>query len=420
MSTRRRDFLRSMGLSASLAAVSNLMVSCSPHETQLPRMTSEEEFDSDTYRFWSSGYVLPQAGAQKNFLPSGPVVPVPVTPQTDISWSDTTSELKSHIPHHQESGAPAVNMAYETNDKIPLPTSDMSGACDSKLIDQTKSPRFYFYDQQSGFLSTEGTSGAPLPQAGNAQVTFNGVRFRPSQDLRDRFKKLRYGTLQIELADWKDVPELQEPLSWSNIAVIAAGKNGILPSSEILTFNPQQTFGHGAIVYLPGGCGSWRCNLFLEHPDSWWSNMISHFIDIDKVALPLMFGLLGLPTIALTALNSLNGVLGFFKASGCKSATTPETKKSDKVVLNQLCAASIFATEEGRQSVGHGIELRTGQYVIVPDAQASPFEAGMSQYKLSEDGYIVPKDTAPQNTATIGPNNLPFLDYLTLSVQVKV
>ncbi len=230
-------------------------------------------------------------------------------------------------------------------------------------------------------------------------------RFRPAVTDRDQLGNLQQGSLRIDLQQTRPMPELVEALAWSAVAAFLPAANGKLPALQHLEFDPGTAWGKLQTIPIPGGLGFWSWNFFVQRKESAWSRYCSMLRPVAESAVPF----LGLPSIAVSALQQVDKLLGVIQS-------TDRTQW-----LLQSTAMPVYGTQAAAEQVGgSGIALRTGRYLILPREQLSAFGKEADRMKLTPEGLVVPKSTGNMDVYRASDEFMPALRYLSVYVKANV
>ena len=264
---------------------------------------------------------------------------------------------------------------------------------------------FVFYDPQNGFLAGSDIDDKDLIDKGDLDVVINVDHIRPSAKDQQRFENLEGGSLRIDLQQTNPLPTLAERLAWTAVAGFLP-ENKKLPALKEMTFDPGSTWGKLQTVPLPGGGGRWTWNFFLQRRQSRWMQIFD-VIRRNKNLLSPIFGL-GLPAIAITALNTVDSIVGEL------------TKDERTEWLFQSPDSYFYSTKEAKDSFeGTKIRLKRGMYVVVPSNQLSAFGKQVKDLVI-KDGLIVPRNTSGLDVAEAAKSTLPDITYLTVGIKANV
>lgn len=119
-----------------------------------------------------------------------------------------------------------------------------------------------------------------------------------------------------------------------------------------------------------------------------------------------IFGL-GFPAIAITALNTVDAIVGEL------------TKDERTEWLFQSPDVYFYATKKSRDSFeGTKLRLKKGMYVIMPSDQLANFSKQQSGLMI-KDGLIVPKNTPSLEVEAAAKDSIQGITYLTVGVTAK-
>jgi hypothetical protein len=263
---------------------------------------------------------------------------------------------------------------------------------------------FVYYDEHNGFLTGSDIRDDGLPDAGDLDVIVNVDHVRPSGADQTRFLNLEGGSLRIDIQQGIPLPSLTERLAWTAIAGFLP-ENKKLPTAKEMAFEPGSTWGKLQSVPLPGGGGRWTWNFFLQRRKGRWMQLFDVIRRAKGLLLPV-FGL-GLPAIAVTALNTVDSIVAEM------------TKDERTEWLFQSPDIYFYASKRARDAFeGSKLRLQKGMYVIVPSDKLAAF--GKEQHGLMiKDGLIVPKNTSAFDVEAASKEVIKDVTYLTVGVTTK-
>lgn len=266
-------------------------------------------------------------------------------------------------------------------------------------------PAFAFYSGPGVFLAPQEIKTDDLPEKGQVGVSIRVERYRPSEASKALFANVQSGSLRVDVKQTAPLPSLQEALAWTAVAGLVPKQKNPFTDLGNLKFDTGTAWGQLQQVPLSNGLGFWAWNFFLKRKESVWGKIMDIFRTLDKAA-PLFFPVLGLPAIALTALNAVDKLVGYLQAEG------------DSNWLIKSVDSPVFATKEGMSTIGQGLPLKTGHYLVIPQEQLGTFGGARKGLDL-KDGYLVPTGTDPFGVPEAATHQITAVDYLSLYVQVK-
>lgn len=299
----------------------------------------------------------------------------------------------------ESTGIDAATLSFWTQ-KVRQPTDNLRLGV--AMMGAAEEPAFVYFDQSAKtFTLASDLSDQDLPATGDAKVVVRVERFRPSANDAQQFQSAKTGTLRIDVGQINTMPGLAEALAWTSIAAFVPNASGHIPSLDKLQFDPGQGWSNAQNIPLPNGVGYWTWNFFLKKPEHLWGKIISIFSKAGEVVFPL----LGLPGIALSALKDLDKMLGYVQAA--ESSTW----------LLQSVDKPVYATKNGKDQGGSdAIRLRTGTYLVMPESHLSIFGKAVSGLEVQNGGYVVPKGTDEFQRIRVAEESIPDVTYLAVSV----
>jgi hypothetical protein len=247
-----------------------------------------------------------------------------------------------------------------------------------------QTPGFVYFDDKSGkFHVGTDVPDDDLPQDGDAKISVRVEHFRPSSDDAAQFQNSQTGTLRLDVGQINSAyPGVTEALAWTAIAAFVPKAGGQLPSLDKLSFDPGASWNSPQSIPVPGGAGYWSWNLFVKKPQHLWAKILDLFV---KGANAGVLSVLGLPAIALTALKSLDKVLGYVQSA------------DSSIWVLQSQNTPFYSTKNGKKQAGdNGICLRTGTYLVMPQSHLGRFGKAQAQEDLviQKGSYLVPRKTS--------------------------
>jgi hypothetical protein len=277
----------------------------------------------------------------------------------------------------------------------------------TRSLDVGTAPRatFVYYDKHNGFVTGSDIGDVGLPDHGDVNVIVNVDHIHLSLTDQSKFVKLEGGSLRIDLQQADPLPSLAERLAWTAIAGFLPDDKKLPPQKD-MNFSPGATWGKLQSVPLPEGGGWWTWNFFLQHRKSRWMQLFDVMRRDKNLLLPI-FGL-GLPAIALTALQTVDNIVAGL------------TKEANTEWLFQSPDVFVYATKNARDKFeGSKLRLKQGMYVVVPNNQVASFAKQSSGLEV-KDGLLVPKNTRSLDVFEAAKQTLPEITYLTVGVTARM
>lgn len=248
-------------------------------------------------------------------------------------------------------------------------------------------------------------TGEKIPDKGDLKVLLKVNHIRPSLNDKKRFEKTEGGSLRIDLQQHEPLPSLAETLAWTAIAGLLSNKTRKFPSPDKLTFDNGIPWGTQQSIPLPGGGGRWTWNFFVKKETSLWGKIFQKFHVNKELAIPF-FGL-GLPGIAISALNTLDKIIG----EVVKDGETEWIFKSPDTFF--------YSTKKAKDSfAGNSMRLKSGDYIVIPSEQASLLNQSTDKL-IVKDGFIVPEKTTSLEAPMKAKLTLPEITYISLGINAE-
>jgi hypothetical protein len=237
-----------------------------------------------------------------------------------------------------------------------------------------------------------------FPDPGDVAVTMNVTGIRLSQSDREKFKKTESAQLRLDLAQNKSMLSVIDKLAWASIAALFVS-HGKVPSIQDLSFSSDST----KDMILPGGTGLLGVNVSMAFRESRLYQVLQVVVkEVGRFA-----PVIGLPAVSLTALNEFNKLYG-------------KIEHRTTFLFQTTSPQRIFATKPARDEADTtaGINLVSGDYVLLPQEHAEEFQSHLHDFKLVS-GYLVPGKT-DENAPIyeIADKITPDVSYVAVNIKV--
>jgi hypothetical protein len=275
-------------------------------------------------------------------------------------------------------------------------------------------PVFLHYGPE-GFKNAAELDASKLVAAGDVMVSVNTSAVKVSQEDQKTFQRLQNAQIRVDVAQKTAIIPILEAMAYTvvggmhSLQAKSPGKHESKPpgkpSSNVQSIDVSSDAAWQKMqnIPLPAGEGRWALNLEAQRKDSLFSKVLQNVVKQGGLFMPM----LGLPGIALSALNSFNILYG-----ALHSGTVPIIKGNP---------VRVFATQEAVQRTGApgsvtGIMLKSGTYILMPAKQSPPVD----QFKdLSViQGRVVPPKTALADLDAAAADTLKDVTYVTFDVGV--
>lgn len=280
------------------------------------------------------------------------------------------------------------------------------GGPGSGLANPSRNPVFAFWDPTTKAFS-DATSITPDISDGDVDIDINVARFRPSTADTASFNSIQSGSLRIDVSQQPPSQGTSNisQLAWSAIAGLLPGGGNKLPSLSQLQFNTGQVWGTPNDITLTGGSGTWAWNFFLQKKASIWEKVLTQIHNAIGGGVPsVIFTVLGLPAISVTALGFVDKLVSYL------------TNVSQEEWLFNSSDTAVTATKTGVMNNPNTVRLKTGWYLVVPQAQAALIPTDDS-LRITNAGCLVGKNVVDLQQYSDAASRIPELTYLTLNVK---
>ncbi len=278
-------------------------------------------------------------------------------------------------------------------------------AASGRSIGNAPRASFVYFDELQGFLTGSDIGDDRLPDTGDLEVIIKVDHVRPSVADQKRFVNLEGGSLRIDVQQTAPMRSLAERLAWTAIAGFLP-ENKKLPPLKEMSFDPGSAWGKLQSVPLPDGGVFWTWNFFLQKKEGALMKVFD-VIRRGRGLLTPIFGL-GLPAIAVTALNTVDSIF----------ATLTKDQRTEW--LFQSPDSYFYATKRARDAFeGSKVRMKKGMYVIMPSDKLSAFAKEQSKLTI-KDGLIVPKGTSGLEVESAAVEVIKDVTYLTVGVAARV
>ena len=296
-------------------------------------------------------------------------------------------------------------------------------------------PVFWHFNDRDGFRNAAALDTGKLIPQGDVVVSVNTSAIKIAPQDQNTFDRLQNAQVRVDIAQKSAIiPSWIEPLAYTFVSGMksalskpspggaasggssksgkgspskpkAAGKSSSVQSIGV---SDDPTWQRMQNIVLPGGQGRWALNLEAQKKDSLFHKIIQTLIGGLNQFAPLI----GLPGIAMTALQSFNALYGAIHAM--------------PVQIIKSNPQRVFATQDAIQKTGSpesvsGLMLKSGTYVLIP-ANRAPAPDQLRNLHVIQ-GRVVPQEVRRE---TQGPEideaaaeTLPGITYVTFEIEVQ-
>ena len=277
-------------------------------------------------------------------------------------------------------------------------------------------PVFLHYANDEGFKNAAELDPSKLVEQGDVMVSVNTSTIKVGTADKDTFEKLENAQIRVDVAQRTAILPIIEAMAYTVVGGLRTGqmeeakssapataKKTTIPTIQNISVDSDAAWQKMQNIPLPTGEGRWALNLEAQRKDSLFCQVFSNVVKMAGQFSPFI----GLPGIALSALNSFNTLYGAMHARPVQVIQAPPT--------------SVFATQEAISRTGSpgavtGIVLQSGTYILIPAKQLPTSDQLKSLMVLQ--GRMVPQKTAASDVDSAAAETLKDTTYVTFDVQV--
>jgi len=293
---------------------------------------------------------------------------------------------------------PIVRSAGQTRGKSVSPGSDLQ-------------PVFMHYDAD-GFKNAADMDTSKLITDGDVAVSLNTSTIKIAPEDQKTFDRLQNAQLRVDVVQRTAIVPVIEAMAYTVVSGMMSLRqqlNPKLPKPPVIqnvSVPSDPTWQKMQNIILPGGEGRWALNLEAQKKDSLFCKVLQNVVKEGGLFAPMI----GLPGIAMSALQSFNVIYGAIHA--------------EPVQVMQSNPVRVFATQKAIQDTGSpgsvtGIMLKSGTYVLMP-ANRAPAPDQWQNLAVIQ-GRVVPPNTPKDNASldAAAAETLKDVTYVTFDVQVE-
>ena len=296
-------------------------------------------------------------------------------------------------------------------------------------------PVFWHFNDKDGFKNAAALDTSKLIGQGDVVVSVNTSTIKIAPQDQSTFDRLENAQVRVDVAQKSAIlPSVIEPLAYTFVSGMTSslgkpkgkgsgsgsspkpggggssksrptGKSSAIQSVGV---SDDPTWQRMQNILLPGGQGRWALNLEAQKKDSLFHKIINTLIGGLNQFAPLI----GLPGIAMTALQSFNALYGAIHAM--------------PVQIIKSNPQRVFATRDAVQRTGSpesvsGLMLSSGTYVLIPANRAPAPDKLRNLHVLQ--GRVVPqevkRETQGPDIDAAAADTLPGVTYVTFEIEVQ-
>ena len=280
-------------------------------------------------------------------------------------------------------------------------------------------PVFLHFGPQ-GFRNAAELDAEKLIPEGDVSVSINTSTLKIADQDQETFQQLQNAQIRVDVAQRTSIIPAIEAMAYTVIGAMdtsdsaklnkksptstaAAAAKKRVQSIQNINVGSDAAWQRMQNVLLPQGEGRWALNLEAQRKDSLFCKVLRNMVKVSGQFAPVI----GLPGIAVSALQSFNSLYG--------------AMHSRPVTIIQAPPTRIFATQKAFEGTGApgattGLLLQSGTYVLFPLKQLPPADE-LNKLTISQ-GRVVPPKTPQQDLDEAAASTLNGVTYVTFDVEV--
>ena len=299
---------------------------------------------------------------------------------------------------------------FTSSDAEPITSADGQRRGGTGRPADDVQPVFLHYGVE-GFRNAAELDSSKLVSSGDVMVSVNTSTVKIAEEDETTFRKLQNAQIRVDVAQKTAIIPVLEAMAYTLVAGMNSlqspksktGKKPSSPTVQSINVGSDAAWQKMQNIPLPAGEGRWALNLEAQRKDSLFSAILRNVVKEAGLFVPM----LGLPGIALSALNSFNIIYGALH--------------SGTVSIIRGNPVRVFATQEAIQRTGapgsvSGILLQSGTYILIPAKQSPPADR-LKNLSVIQGRLVPPKTPAPDLDAAAA-DTLKDVTYVTFDVEV--
>ena len=270
----------------------------------------------------------------------------------------------------------------------------------------------FLHHGTEGFKNAIELSPDNLVDNGDVMVSVNTSTVKVGSGDQKTFERLQNAQIRVDIAQKTGVIPVIEAMAYTVVGAMrsvqvqvkgTAAQKKAQPIVQNISVSSDATWQKMQNIPLKGGGGRWALNLEAQRKDSLFCKVLQNVVKEGGMFAPV----LGLPGVALSALQSFNNLYGALH--------------SRSVPVIQSPPLPVFATKEAIQNTGDpasatGILLQSGTYILIPGNQL-PDMSQLGKFTVLQ-GRVVPPNTKPEELNEAAADTLKDTTYVTFDVEV--
>jgi hypothetical protein len=270
----------------------------------------------------------------------------------------------------------------------------------------------FLHHGTEGFKNAIELSPDNLVEDGDVMVSVNTSTVKVGNADQKTFERLQNAQIRVDLAQKTAVIPVIEAMAYTLVGAMrsvkvqvagTAAQKKAQPIVQNISISSDATWQKMQNIPLRGGSGRWALNLEAQRKDSLFCKVLQNVVKEGGLFAPV----LGLPGVALSALQSFNNLYGALHSRSVPIIQSP---------LLPVYATKTALRGTGESASASGILLQSGTYILIPGKQL-PDISQLGKYTVMQ-GRVVPPNTKPEELDEAAADILRDTTYVTFAVEV--
>lgn len=286
----------------------------------------------------------------------------------------------------------------------------------------------FLHHGADGFKNAAQLDHTKLVDEGDVMISVNTSVVKVGDDDQKTFEKLQNAQLRVDVAQKTAIIPVIEAMAYTVVGAMQSAESldakpaasssktsssaakKTTPTVQNISLSSDAAWQKMQSIPLPGGEGRWALNLEAQKKDSLFCKVLANLVKQGGLFAPMI----GLPGIAMSALDSFNNLYGALHA--------------EPVAIIRSNPVRVFATQEAIESTGAtptelgAVLLQPGTYILMPAGQA-PTDDQLKKLTIAQDRIVASSDAKlagdDLDAAAADVDVLKNVTYVTFDVQVK-
>lgn len=326
-------------------------------------------------------------------------------------------------PNH-EIDAKSYNFwnGFLENQADPIVTSGGQQRGGNGINSENETQPVFMHYGKEGFRNAAELDATQLVTQGDVSVSMNTSAIKMAAKDAETLKKLQNAQVRVDVIQKQAVIPILEAMAYTVVAAMrvsqmeasalkqpppkpgTASASSKIPLVQSVNVSSDAAWQKMQNIPLPAGEGRWTLNLEAQRKESLFAQILQNVVKEAGMFAPVV----GLPGIALSALQSFNNLYGALHSQPVSIIKAPPLR--------------VFATQEAVERTGapgsvSGILLQSGTYLLIPANQLPSDDAWKSLTVLQ--GRVVPTGTKSTDVDEAAESTLTDVTYASFDVEVK-